>query len=73
LSLEVVDVKVFLITRAEKVDWCEDYAMVVVAEDDLHAERRARWSSDDFKKGDLHVVEISLNEESCVLVANTGS
>ena len=30
--------------------WGDDYTMVVVAEDELHAERKARWSSDNFKK-----------------------
>ena len=30
--------------------WGDDYAMVVVAEDELHAERKARWSSYNFKK-----------------------
>lgn len=31
--------------------------MVVVAEDGKHAERKARWSSDDFKKAVGIVVE----------------
>ena len=31
-------------------DWCQDYAMVIIAEDERHAERKARVSSDDFKK-----------------------
>ena len=29
--------------------WGDDYAMVVVAKDELHAERKARWSSYNFK------------------------
>ena len=34
----------------KRKSWCQDYAMVVVAEDEKHAERKARWSSDDFRK-----------------------
>lgn len=64
--------KLYLITR--KADWCEDYAMVVVAEDKLHAERRARWSSDDFKKEkELKITEINLNKEQTVLTSNMGA
>ena len=63
--------KLYLITR--KADWCEDYAMVVVAEDKLHAERRARWSSNDFKKEkELKITEINLNKEQTVLTSNMG-
>lgn len=40
---------VYLVT-VKKTGWCQDYAMVVVAEDEKHAERKARWSSDDLKK-----------------------
>lgn len=50
----------------------EDYAMVVVAEDELHAERRARQSSYDFKKGPLDVKKVSLDVETVVLKANVG-
>ena len=28
----------------------DDYAIVIVAEDERHAERRARWASDSFKR-----------------------
>ena len=64
--------KLYLITR--KADWCEDYSMVVVAEDKLHAERRARWSSDDFKKEkELKITEINLNKEQTVLTSNMGA
>lgn len=64
--------KVYLITR--KADWCEDDAMVIVAEDKLHAERRARWSSDYFRneKG-LKIKEIKLNTEQVVLISNVGA
>ena len=64
--------KVFLVTR-DRPDWCEDYAIVVIAEDKLHAERCARCNSDNFKKGIVHVKEIKMDEEKVVLKANTGS
>lgn len=63
---------VYLVT-IKKTEWCQDYAMVVVAEDEKHAERKARWSSDDFKKAVGIVVEkINLNQEQTILIANTG-
>lgn len=64
--------KVYLITR--KADWCEDNAMVVIAEDKLHAERRARWSSDHFKnEKNLNIKEIKLDKEQIVLKSNMGA
>lgn len=66
--------KVFLVQRTDRVEWCQDYAMVVIAEDERHAERRARISSDDFKKCQkIEVTEIDITEEQCVLIANTGA
>lgn len=54
--------------------WCEDYLMAVLAEDEKHAERRARLSSEDYRDAhDLTIKEIDLNEEQCVLIANMGS
>ena len=56
------------------IDWCQDYAMVIIAEDERHAERKARVSSDDFKKcQQITITEIDMNEEQCVLTANTGA
>lgn len=64
--------KVYLITR--KADWCEDDAMVVIAEDKLHAERLARWNSEHFKnEKNLKITEISLNNEQVVLKSNMGA
>lgn len=64
--------KVFLITR--KADWCEDDAIVVVAEDKLHAERKARWNSNYFKnEKNLKIKEIKLNEEQVILISNVGA
>ena len=66
--------KVFLVQRTDRVDWCQDYAMVVVAEDERHAERRARISSDDFKAcQNIDITEIDITEEQCVLIANSGA
>ena len=65
--------KVFRVDKKDKISWCMDYSMVVIAEDELHAERRARLNSDDFKKAKLEVTEINLDTEQCVLVANTGA
>lgn len=65
--------KVFLVER-HATGWCEDYAMVIVAEDELHAERKARLSSRHFKNcQNISVEEIDLTEEQCVLTANTGA
>lgn len=48
--------------------------MVVVAEDGKHAERKARWSSDDFRKAtDVVVQKINLDQEQTVLIANTAA
>lgn len=53
--------------------WGDDYAMVIVAEDELHAERRARWSSDNFKKAkNINVSRVSLDTEATILKANLG-
>lgn len=64
---------VYLVT-IKKTGWCQDYAMVVIAEDEKHAERKARWSSDDFRKAtDVVVQKINLDQEQVVWIANTGA
>ena len=65
--------KVFRVDKKDKISWCMDYSIIVIAEDELHAERCARVNSDDFKKAKLEVTEINLDTEQCVLVANTGA
>ena len=65
--------KVFRVNKKDKISWCMDYSMVVIAKDELHAERCARLNSDDFKKAKLEITEINLDTEQCVLVANTGA
>ena len=65
--------KAYLVERPAR-GWCQDYAMVIIAEDKLHAERKARLSSDDFKRcQEITVTEIDMNEEQCILRANTGA
>lgn len=63
---------VYRISRKPKdVDYFEDYAIVVIAEDERHAERRARWSSDDFRKAkNLEITKIDLSYEQVVLTAS---
>ena len=65
--------KVYLVERPAS-GWCQDYAMVIIAQDERHAERKARVSSDDFKKcQEITITEIDMNEEQCVLTTNTGA
>ena len=65
--------KAYLVTIPAR-EWCQDYAMVIIAEDELHAERKAKASSDDFKNYiNITVTEINMNEEQCILIANTGA
>ncbi len=65
---------IYLVERTEKITWVEDYAMVVIAEDEKHAERRARWESSDFKRAkNLLVKKVDADKEQSVLIANTGA
>lgn len=51
----------------------DDYAMVVIAEDELHAERKARWSSYNFKEAKkINISQVNLDEEAVILKANVG-
>lgn len=66
--------KLYKIRRTEGISWCQDYEMVVIAEDELYAERRARLSSDDFRRAkNLDIEEINMDEERYVLISNTGA
>ena len=65
--------KVFRVDKKDKISWCMDYSMIVIAEDELHAERCARLNSDDFKKAKLKVTEINLDTEQRALISNTGA
>lgn len=62
------------LVKIKPTEWCQDYAMVVIAEDEKYAERKARWSSDDFRKATGIVVEkINVKQEQVILIANTGA
>lgn len=63
----------FGVERTDRVSWVEDYAMVVIAKDELYAERCARFKSHHFKKAKLKVTKIDMDTEQVVLVANTGA
>lgn len=65
--------KVFVVKRKNKISWCEHYKLVVIAEDELHAERLARWNYEDFKKAPLEVLEINLDKEAVISAEYTGA
>lgn len=66
--------KVFVINRKDRYSYCDSYKAVVVAEDELHAERLARWRIDGFKKAKLEVTEIDLEAgEQILSVENVGA
>ena len=51
----------------------DDYAMVIIAEDELHAERKARWSSYNFRQAKkIDISQVNLDEEAVILTANVG-
>ena len=58
---------------SDEYTYGDDYAMVIVAEDELHAERKARWSSDSFKQAKkINISQVSLDTEAVILKANMG-
>jgi len=65
--------KCFVVERTDRIGWCEDISMVVVAKGEKHAEKTARCRSDDFAKAPLKVTEVSLDSEKVVLVRNKGA
>lgn len=66
--------KVFIIERTDPYSYCDDYKAVVVAEDELHAERYARWNIGDFKKARLKITEVDLDgSEQILSVENVGA
>lgn len=69
------NMKVYLVTNRDSEIWFVSYVdckMVVVAEDELHAERCARCNSNDFKRAKkIEVKEIDLYEEGVILVTQT--
>lgn len=57
----------------DSLDWCEDSEMVVVAYDEMWAEKIARQGSDDFRRARLSVEKINLDNEGIILIKNTGA
>ena len=66
-----MELKTYLVKRVCNISWCEDHSCVVMAYNELEAEREARVHSDDFRKAKLKITEIK--EFGVVLFANTGA
>lgn len=66
--------KVFVIERTDRYSYCDNYKAVVVAEDELHAERLARIKIYGFKKAKLMVTRVELDAgEQILSVGNVGA
>lgn len=66
--------KVFVIDRKDRYSYCDNYKAVVVAEDELHAERLARVRIEGFKQAKLKVTWIDLEAgEQILSVENVGA
>lgn len=65
--------KVFCIDRIDNYSYCDNYKTVVVAEDELHAERYARMNIYGFKNAKLKVTEVDLDREQILSVENVGA
>lgn len=65
--------KVFTIERQDYYSYGDDYKAVVVAKDELYAERFARLKLNDFRKAKLKVTEVNLEDgEQILSVENVG-
>ena len=64
---------VYLVSRIDKIGWCEDMQSIVVASDAMWAEKLARLDSDDFRKAKLSVKQIDLLKEGVYLKTNKGA
>lgn len=66
--------KAFVIDRKDNYSYCDNYKAVVVAEDELHAERLARVKISGFEKAKLKVTEVDLEAgEQILSVENVGA
>ena len=63
----------YLVSRTDKISYCEDMQSIVVAEDEMWAEKLARLDSDDFRKAKLSVKQIDLSKEGVYLTTNMGA
>jgi hypothetical protein len=64
---------IYLVSRSDKIGWCEDIQSIVVASDEMWAEKLARLNSDYFKKAKLSVKKIDTTVESVLLTTNMGA
>lgn len=64
---------VYVIDRMDKYSYCDDYKAVVVAQDELHAERLARLRCFDWKKAKLKVTQVDLDQEAILAKENVGA
>ncbi len=64
---------VYVIDRLDRFSYCDNYRAVVIAEDELHAERCARINVDGFKKAILKVTKVELDKEQVISKENVGA
>lgn len=64
---------IYKVDREEPIHYCEDYSMIVVAEDEEEAKIIARRESEDFENARLKVSAINIMESKCILTANSGA
>lgn len=64
---------VYIIDRIDKYSYCDNYKAVVIAKDELHAERLARIKISGFKRAKLKVIKVDLNIEQIISVENVGA
>lgn len=65
--------KIFVIDRIDNYSYCDNYKAVVVAKDELHAERYVRINIYGFDKAKLKVTEVNLDREQILSVENMGA
>ena len=58
--------KVYLVERPAR-DWCQDYAMVIIAEDKLHAERK-----ENIIMSNIEAIEILKKDMDRIITLNNG-
>lgn len=65
--------EVFVIDRKDGYTYGDNYKAVVAAEDELHAERYARWNICGFQKAKLKVTKVDFEDgEQILSVENVG-
>lgn len=64
---------IYLVSRTDKISYCEDMQSIVVASDEMWAEKLARLDSDDFRRTKLSVKQIDISKEGVLLTTNMGA